>query len=396
MKRASAQRKGWRVWLVGAILSATIFQAVPAARADEGADWKAFNALEEQLADVRATEPEKAISALQQWFVARPELHPMVGSTLSARVLDIYLDDLKDTDKAIEVGDWAIKRYEDAPPTHPVQAVVLEGYARALIAAQRAPDAEKLLLEHWPQIVAAAQSRQPYLVMYASRSLQQLNRALEEQKKSDTTPALMQRILLEMPVFLDDRKQGSDGWRDGWMWETLIGGLMNAKQEEAALRWAKLGFAECAFDKDAIARATHNLARVWAKKEDFVRVQAFTDAQNDNAKTSPLSEIGWPHIEVQVLAAQLKRLQPGQKVAIENAPETIGVLLAAGNVQDAMRVARQLMVDAPEAPESAQQVCRVFKAADGSIRRANQFVQYLQGKAPDPLADFFNETKVVS
>ncbi len=35
--------------------------------------------------------------------------------------------------------------------------------------------------------------------------------------------------------------------------------------------------------------------------------------------------------------------------------------------------------------------CRVFKAADLNTMRANAFLSYLEGNAPNPMKDFFTE-----
>lgn len=56
-----------------------------------------------------------------------------------------------------------------------------------------------------------------------------------------------------------------------------------------------------------------------------------------------------------------------------------------------MDEARRLMKDDPQKAEGALQICRVFKAADLSTLRANQFLLYLDGKAENPLPAFLKE-----
>jgi len=354
------------------------------ARADEGADWKAFNTFEAQMADTRAAQPEKAVEAYRAWFVARPLLHPMVLATVLSRVIEMDLDGVRDAGRALEVAQWSEQRWQNAPPAQPVQVVTLEGHARALLALDRAPEAEKLVQDRWAGVKAAAYSRHPYLVMYASRTLQQLSAALEKQGKRAARAALLQQVLVEMPVFLDDRAQGSDGWKNGWMWDAVNEDLIAAKQPDQALAWARLQFVCCAFDKDAIARATRNLGRAWVAGENLPTVQAFAAAQDDASKLNPLAKIPLPALDASALRAQSKRLRPGDATPAEAAPEVIGLLLATGQAREAMAEAQALVKAAPENPESAQQVCRVFKGADGSVRRANAFIAYLQGKGPDP------------
>ncbi len=49
------------------------------------------------------------------------------------------------------------------------------------------------------------------------------------------------------------------------------------------------------------------------------------------------------------------------------------------------------MTDAPENPDSVQQACRMFKAADTGVPRANAFLLYLEGEGESPLPGFLKE-----
>ncbi len=59
----------------------------------------------------------------------------------------------------------------------------------------------------------------------------------------------------------------------------------------------------------------------------------------------------------------------------------------------AMDNAKKLMGERPEDALGMEQVCRVFKAADGGTRRANAFIAYLNGTGENPLPAFFDEMK---
>jgi hypothetical protein len=114
---------------------------------------------------------------------------------------------------------------------------------------------------------------------------------------------------------------------------------------------------------------------------------ADADAKN------PLANVKLPAIEDKLLPEHIARTKNAAQGAYKRdiVPEQISVLLYKGDYVGAMDEARRLMKDDPTKAEGALQICRVFKAADLSTLRANQFLLYLDGKADNPLPGFLKE-----
>ena len=92
------------------------------------------------------------------------------------------------------------------------------------------------------------------------------------------------------------------------------------------------------------------------------------------------------------MQAQIDRLHDNSR-AIDQTRIThlISVLIVQGDLHEAMTQAKRLLIDNPTAPEGAQQICRVFKAADLNTIRANAFIAYLGGEGTNPMTAFFKE-----
>lgn len=353
--------------------------------ANEGADWNALHAVDQRAGGIKDADPETALKTYQKFFIDHPNLHPVVGCTVCRNMAIIYAEQLKDAAKAAEVYTWAYQKYNASPAL----VIVLEENAIDLIAQNHPEEAVKLFDANHKLWMAAGQSHHPYLLMFASRSLNQYATAMEKLKQDTELISVLQKDLVEIPAFLDDRNQGSDGWLNGWVFEKIVQKLSEAKRDDEALQWAKLYFTVCAFDKDSISHATRTLARCWADREDFADIQALAQAQQDRTKANPLAAVKLPGLGTEALKAQLTRLGANQGFNQTKAPEIIGLLIASGATREAMTEARQLLVTAPESTEGVTQICRVFKAADLSVDRANSFLQYINGKGPNPLPDFF-------
>ena len=144
-----------------------------------------------KLGDLPKTDPAAAVQAMRDFFNANPQLHPMVSAVLSADIANLYRDNLKKPDKALEIYDWGLsKQYKDLP----VAMLMVEGKAHTLIATNRAADALILLSEQWPQMIAAGRGGHPYLRGVVARSLYWRAQALQKENKNEEIVALLKAI----------------------------------------------------------------------------------------------------------------------------------------------------------------------------------------------------------
>ena len=357
--------------------------------ADEGPSWTALIDLRNKTANATVQEKVDAHEAL---FKAHPEMNPLVASVLLQDVANWYRNDLKNPDKAMQVLDWGLEKYKQDDGS----ISLIESKGRGLLDAGKADEAASLMEDNWPLITSMAHVTHFHLRSMASRSVQIRVQALQKQNKNAEALTLMQETLSASPALLDPATQIDANWQQGWLYGALVDSAIAAKKYDEASRWARLAFAESNFDKDAIERATSLVGRVWAAQDDFVAARAFGAAQTDATRANPLGKVALPVLSADFLEEELQRLQNEQEKSYdrERAPQIVTVLIALGQLRPAMTVARELLTKFPTAPEGVQQVARVFKAADSSLVRANQFIAYLDGKAENPLPAFMQEADI--
>jgi tetratricopeptide (TPR) repeat protein len=364
--------------------------ALPPAQLD---DWGAFNALEKQLKEGKAT-PQQIIESYQKLYDSRPKMLSSVAIKLTVEVSNAYKK-LGQADKALEIDAWAIEKYPDDPSI----VWLIEHKASTLHALKKHDETLKLIEDNWFPLVRGAQSGEQWLVMYAATALRHAAEGQQAVGQSEKVASLILKALNHIPALWEDSEQGMGNWKNGWMYEALIPHLIKAKRGDEALSWAKWHYVMAPFDKDALGRATTSLGRAWAEKEDYAKIRAFSQAQEAEAQPpgkNPLAEIKLPVLEEKLFKEHLARTQINLDVVTGplNRPkskEAISLLLAREDYSAAMNLARRLLKDDPTKADGALQVCRVFKAADGNIRRANQFLEYLDGKAENPIPDFLKE-----
>lgn len=374
------------------LLSATVLAqppvALPPAQLD---DWGAFNALETQL---KGATPQQIIESYQRLYDSRPKMIPLVAVKLTVNVVEAHKK-LGQSDKALEISTWAIEKYPDDP------AVVwlIENKANTLNTLKKHDQTIKLIEDEWPSLVRGGQSGEEWLVMYAATAIRHASEAYDALAQSEKALPLLLKTLNHIPALWDDKEQGQGDWRDGWLYDSLIPRLIKAKRGDEALSWAKFHYVMAPFDKDALGRATTSLGRAWGEKEEYARIRAFSQAQEATAEANlknPLAEIVLPALDEKLFKEHLARTQINTDATVAAIPRTkakegISLLLAREDYAGAMNLARRLMKDDPARPDGALQICRVFKAGDGSIRRANQFLEYLEGKAENPIPAFLKE-----
>ena len=350
-------------------------------------DWGAYGKTENA---VKTLEPQAAIDAWSQFYEGHPNTLPRIAINATLNIGDLYRDKVKNPDKTLEIDEWAIKKYADQPEV----IVLVEQKAKTLLAQKKQEDAAKVWQDNWPLLLKAGQSGEDWLAMYALTTMRHADEAYSALGQNDKAIALILKGFETFPSALDDKMQGQGGWRNGWMYQSLIPKLLKAGRADEALRWAKMHFAVCAFDKDCLARATKSLSQVWGEQEAYQKIRVFAQFQEGTADAdvkNPLAEVPLPALDEKTLKDHEARTQVGPKLEPFKIEEHINVSLAQGDYGAAMNDARRLMKDDPSKPDGALQICRVFKAADLSTRRANEYLLYLDGKAENPMPAFLKQ-----
>lgn len=351
-------------------------------------DWGAYGKVEKETKDA---EPQAAIDAWRKFYESRPNLMPRIGINVTVKIGDLYSEKLNDKDKTLEIDEWAIKKYADQP-----EAVVLvEQKAKTLLAQKKYDEAAKVWEDNWPLLLRGGQISEDWLAMYAATTMRHADDSYTALGQGDKAIAMILKGFDAFPSLLDDKMQGQGGWRNGWMYRSLIPKLLKAGRAEEALRWAKMHFALCGFDKECIARATASLGQVWGDQEEYQKIRIFAQFQGgtaDPAAKNPLADVKLPALDAKMLKEQAARTEiAAQKMENFKVSEHINILLAQGDYLGAMGTARRLMKNDPAKPDGALQICRVFKAADLSTRRANEYLLFLEGKAENPMPAFLKE-----
>ena len=96
----------------------------------------AWEKLQKDSIELEATDPQGAITRYQKFFEETGYRSPAVGVQISLRIARIYQLDLKNTDKAIEIYNWALALYKDQP-----DAILLQKGRLAALEAQKRSEA---------------------------------------------------------------------------------------------------------------------------------------------------------------------------------------------------------------------------------------------------------------
>ena len=388
--------------LCASLLCAGIGTSGVAARADENGDWKAWSAVRKEIeGKTLLTDPEAAIAQLKT-FGATENLSPNVRAEVVNTVANIYQNKLKQPQLAAQVIEEALRQTPPSPDA-PQSVVFLQNKAGLLLADKKSEAAQALLQSNSATIEAAGKSGHPYLSSQASRALMRLVEAQDALRpagaKAEDTVGVLEYALLQMPVYLEPKNQVALDWSAGWMYERLVKSLVEQGRMEEALSWGRLYFAEAEFDGKAIERASGPVSSVWAKSGELVKLRSFAIAQTDEAGdvVNPLAGVPLPDLggDKGAAATELAKLQKLQKFKASRGrvPTMIGLHIALGQWRAAMDAATALVVEDVGAADGPQQVARVLKAHDSSVVRANQFLAYLEGKAPNPVPAFLAEVE---
>ncbi len=371
----------------------------PVARADEAGDWTALIALRKQIGDETfRTQPAQAVAQLQEFYQSRT-LDPVLAAEVGLQIAEITDTQLNKPDEARKMLDAGLDGARAAhDPKKPVEVMYLDGLAGLLMRQKQNEEALALLKADRPMIVDGARSGHPHLEQFASRALNRWADALDAQSAPpQESVTLLENALGEMPTFLDPQKQEALDWHQGWMYERLVAKESESGKFERALSWGKLFWAEAPYDQASIERATKALTGVWAAQGEFKSVLVFTRAQlpakdGEAAAVNPLAGVAFPGFEadspVRSDLAQLRQIQRNGPWRGRVAP-IITLEIALQEWAPAMKRAQELLLSDPVALDGPAQIARVFKARDASVLRANGFLAYLNGHAPNPLPAFF-------
>jgi len=357
--------------------------------------WSDARVIRNKVNQLRKTNPQAAAQTLEQ--ALESVTNASVAADLFTLLGNVYTTDLKKPEAALKLFDRALPIFKS--PQHKVPAhhwiTMIAAKANALVGAKRLPEAQTLLHENHAALLEAADNSDPYANDAVRQTLSAHLNLLQAQEKTQEWPEVLARFVVETP------RAWTLGAGDSgdWAFKQLLDALQKQKRIDEALGWAKLRYRLCAFNKGQIEAATQVLARLWAAQENFPAVRLFNKAQTDPTATNPIATIKLPELSAEArdtLQERLAVLEERQRTDYGPAKArdivTIRLLLGTpSDVHAAMLSAQQLLRERPEAPESALQICRVFKAVDDNLVRANAFLSYLEGEGENPVPALLQE-----
>lgn len=358
--------------LCGSLLIPASVRAQPSATGVEtsaqNAAWDAMNKKVDALKDAN---PQEALAEAQKFRQA------FAGDQLSTRhllwwsiiVSDLTYNRLKKPEVALAALDEVLSR----PPYNHEWFLAPARKAEILLGEKRPQEAEAVLQGQWLQAKRddGMQSARTLLSPYVS--------ALEAQNKASEARRLRLETVYNYPRHFGESL---------WLSEQLVDALIAAGEETEAVGWAKLHYQACPFDEKAMTDSTQLLARAWTASElTPAKAQAFIKAQTEEGAPNPLREVKRPSVDVEAVQARLAQNTKASK-------ERVTLMLMLGNLRGAMLEARRVLLEFPESSEGVSEICRVFKAADLNVKRANAFlVFYKDGQGPNPVNQFLQENK---
>jgi hypothetical protein len=325
-------------------------------------------------ADTKPNKTDKDYQAIIDAGIGFLRAHPQLVQAdpyLTALIYDkmawAMRQDTKNSVKAFDVLDEGIKLLQKSFERH-----ILVGHkAEFLIQDKKTKEAEVLLANEWPNAEAEDLRRVSYLAFPYSSALERQGKGKEAGK-----------LLIEM-----QRRHPSTVtyFPFEWMPKLMIPTLIKSGSLDEALSWAKLFWMTCPFTEDEINDSTQRLMKVWVAKDlTAAKGQAFIKAQEDSTAVNPLRDVKIPEFNPELLQAELAK--EGRT------HERLTLYMLQGDWHQAMIVARANMIKNIDNPDAILEVCRVFKAADLNLVRANAFLEYVKtGNGENPVAAFLKE-----
>lgn len=343
-----------------------IASAAPNAEDDPRAVRRAF--LPEFRAQIKA-DPSVAPRVLSNFWQSHSNQKAAVlieNSIEAARIL--WRTDRSQTDAALNLLDLTIQHFSNTRARY----LAVEAKSDILRRSGRLDEAGKLLQTAWPEVQSGDVN--PVMTPILSEWVE----VLREQKQPDKAIELMYGALQTTPPLVN------------WMnfYRLMVDSQLDAGHNDEALRWAALYYRVVPFKDDDIARATSLVAQVWLKDAQQMGNPAlFAAAQSAATAPNPLQKVELPQLPPAVRAALQARVKSdADKEAVSS---QMSLFIVLGEPRAAMLEAREILLRNPTGIAGTSEVARVFKAVDGDVVRANEFLAfYRTGKGQNPLTEF--------
>lgn len=350
----------------------------------QSADVQAVLALKNQIEKTQDLTSQEALARYAAFSQNHPTLDVRAALLLCDAKAQTQLNGLGDPDAALATYEAGRLANE----AEPASLGLLTEEAKILLALGRAAEAQTRLQAQQDKLLAAPPP-------VSSPVFQQLARALVQQGKKDDLVAMLQKVMTRVPAFLDDATQSRprrdlsldafllNGTKWGWMYEKLVGTLLEQGKTDEALSWAKARAVTAGATGGAVDRANRMLAKVaLAKDPSGALAIAIVRARTPgNKEADPLAAVALPHVAL---------LDPVSSSSEDEGPN-LNLLLLHSDWQGAMRLACHSMATVPDPAEGAQGVARVFQATDLGAGHANGWLRFARGEnVPNLLPAFFN------
>jgi hypothetical protein len=361
---------------------------------------KEFRDLQKSLADVEKQKPAEAIERYKKFWEEKSDMVPQVGILVISYVSKIQQQNLKNVEEAVATCDFGIKTYK----MHHDRVELVLRKADIMMAALRTDEAAKVVEDNWTLGIIST----PY---YTSRLMATYQAAMKQQaKEAQYIDTLRKTFSSYGPIVLcDESWSGSNA-----ILTALIEALAAKNQRAEALSWAKLRFKIGPYSEPGLTRAYTSLALLNTPVTSAApakgakpspgkapkRVFGQTPAANEGATEKALDHdtldkwaVGLKEVALPEAAKQQNKLEArlteiketkGEAAQIER----IALHLLLSNNRAAMDEALRYREAMPKSAVPTQQIARVFKAADGNLKRADAFVAGPAAKSDALLADF--------
>jgi hypothetical protein len=345
--------------------------AAPAAKSKQSQLYELY-AFEKTLAEQIKTDPAKAAVAQQAWVSALKDPRREVIAVSSLHASD-WLSKAGDDKAAYELLQNSFAKLAGRPEGW----WVLAGQIGFLNRQKKVGEAEALALKYWGESLrkGADEVVRAYVEM------------LESNGKHEQARLALRDALLNGPLLLESER----GKKPGGLYQKMIAALQREGKDDEALSWAKLRWIQAPFNEAAIKSSTDALTKVLLAGDlSGQKAQQFLAAQKDPAQPNPLSKVPLPFTPDEITAAL--KATPERANDLEKAHARLNLLLAGGFHREAMAFSRQVLIANVGSPAGAEEICRVFKAMDLNLGRANAFIAYLQkGEGENPVTDYFKK-----
>jgi hypothetical protein len=331
-------------------------------RADFESDSQKLQTFRIKLKEQTAKDPAAATVMAQAFLRELGTAHPQITADAYGEVASHQEHHAKDYKGALTTVEAGLRILADSP-----QRLRLVAKQALILSTDGQGDAAQALLQaNWPEVL----KQDDFWLLYLPAS--SLSQVMEKSGKYDKLLPMLRQVaergLLHDPFY-----------------EMMSAGLLRQGEEDEALSWAKARFQVCRFDQDEIKNATQLLMRTWAVSDiDGTLTEAFVKAQSEAGAPNPLAQVKAPPIPAARVQEALGRAG--------GAHDRITTMIIGGEWRRAMLEARRLTIDSPESPEGTLQICRVFKARDLNLLRANAYLEFLKTKGgTNPIKEFLQQ-----